>query len=190
MIWLYFIGLIICYCLYSIVFYRFPFQHMVFQLSLILLALLFSNLSQFLPISNLSSVLITFATIEALGGIGQALNMISPVNRYFPVSGSFDNPAGFATYLAISAPFAIYNFLSFTKWLKFLWFLSICLIFTAICLSASRTGMLGFFLVCLFFLKYSPSTDTSNMQLNRLCRFCLVQTPCCLNSGMPHHFES
>ena len=33
--------------------------------------------------------------------------MISPVNRYFPVSGSFDNPAGFATYLAISAPLTI-----------------------------------------------------------------------------------
>ena len=176
MIWLYFIGLIICYCLYSIVFYRFPFQHMVFQLSLILLALLFSNLSQFLSISNLSSVLITFATIEALGGIGQALNMISPVNRYFPVSGSFDNPAGFATYLAISAPFAIYNFLSFTKWLKFLWFLSICLIFTAICLSASRTGMLGFFLVCLFFVFHK-------VKLNRKQRFYFLGgsvLSCCL----------
>src|SRR5690606_41198715 len=87
--------------------------------------------------------------ILAIQGILQFFGILTP-NGIFRVTGSFDNPAGFAICLSIGFPACYYHWTQPNKWGKRLSIVVGVLIILAVLLSGSRTGV--FCLIVLFTL--------------------------------------
>lgn len=94
------------------------------------------------------NVVIVLVSIQALYGILQYLNILSPITK-FQVTGSFDNPAGFAASLAIAFPFFLLASIRAKKNVRWgIICLSVILVF-AVLLSESRTGILSIVIILL-----------------------------------------
>lgn len=103
--------------------------------------------------------LFLICTAQASHGILQFCELIPPGATRFQVTGSFDNPAGFASVLSLGFPIGLYVFHNFKN--RVLSFIALLIIFFAIILSESRTGILAIvtsFMVFYFF-QFSPKFD-------------------------------
>lgn len=90
--------------------------------------------------------------LVAVAGLYEAVYGLVATSSLLGVSGHFANPAGFAAFLAVSLPFVLY-FSRLPKRLCIVFSLVITgIIFSAIVLSCSRTGLLAALIVVIFFL--------------------------------------
>lgn len=81
--------------------------------------------------------------VEAFAGIGQYAGIWPVYSASFPVTGTFDNPAGLAACLAICFPAALYFMASRPVGAKVWGGLSALSMGAAVVLSGSRTGMVA-----------------------------------------------
>ncbi len=81
--------------------------------------------------------------LQSLYGIGQYSGYCQSFNG-FRVTGSFDNPAGFAASLCAGAAFCFYFIFGKNRWIKWTAIVLLSIIGIAIFLSASRAGMVSF----------------------------------------------
>lgn len=111
-------------------------------ISLILFYLLSRRIS--LNLEWLYAGLVLIGIIQAVYGLGQYLywfpNIAVPG---FRISGSFDNPAGFAATLTVCSPFALFLMQKKAWYWKIIGGLSITLFTVAIVLSQSRAGIIS-----------------------------------------------
>ena len=101
-----------------------------------------------LPDKTMGAILIygtiaAFATALSIQGILQYVGVLSSLNSNFPITGSFDNPAGFASALACSLPLCFYFFTYKTKYLKYVAMVAAVIMAVAVILSDSRAGILA-----------------------------------------------
>lgn len=82
----------------------------------------------------------TLCTCEAIYAIGQRFNLFTP-NFYYTVTGHFDNPAGLMSYLCAVMPFTLYLY-DKGKICRITLLTCASIIFTALILSESRTGII------------------------------------------------
>lgn len=105
-----------------------------------------------IEVSAISFIIINICLVQAVYGIGQWMHWLS-INSGYEVTGSFDNPAGFASCLCVSLPFAIlYREQVGMKLLKNYACGITLILFIAILLSMSRTGIFCVILVFIIVL--------------------------------------
>ncbi len=92
--------------------------------------------------ASLSGVIVLCAFLQAIYGILQGSGVCMAYNG-FKVTGSFDNPAGYASALAISVPFGLYLWGYTDKYKRLFAGISLLFIVAAVILSDSRAGMLS-----------------------------------------------
>lgn len=117
-------------------------------------------------------IIVTFA--QALYGIFQFFNLLSPTTA-FRVTGSFDNPAGFAASLCVALPFYIW---AITKSRGILHWMLVVITFSAILaiiFSESRSGILSV-LVLTFCWSIQRIKTTLGKKIILLSLICLVAT--------------
>lgn len=83
---------------------------------------------------------------QAMYGILQYYGIL-PATSEFRVSGSYDNPAGFAAVLCPGLPFVMSGMLCENKCLRWLHIIGTCLLLFAIILSQSRSALFAVFAV-------------------------------------------
>lgn len=92
------------------------------------------------------AILLGLSVILAVWGIAQfVFAVIDSEPLYTVVTGSFDNPAGFALSLALSLPIGIYllKLPERFKWQRICIYIALFIVILALLLSASRTGYLS-----------------------------------------------
>jgi O-antigen ligase len=112
----------------------------------------FVNYNSIFPIIYL--IISVLCTAQAFYGILQFFSIfISDCG--FRVTGSFDNPAGFAACLCAGFPFVFYFVFSKKRWKRFGAITAGIILVVAVTLSSSRAGIVGIIVVCLaiFFYK-------------------------------------
>ncbi len=87
----------------------------------------------------------------ALYGIAQYLSPLQQ-GKHFKVIGNFNNPAGFASMLAMSVPFVFYITLTDKRWMKYVAWIVYMVICAAVVLSASRVGIIAIVVVSFFYV--------------------------------------
>jgi len=87
-------------------------------------------------------VIIYSSFAQSLYGILQFCDFLSSTNA-FPVTGCFDNPAGFAASLSASLPFGFLIFTQQKGYKRYVIILMIITIIVAVILSGSRSGILS-----------------------------------------------
>jgi O-antigen ligase len=99
-------------------------------------------------------IIASLCFLQASYGILQYFN-IAPVSAGFPITGSFDNPAGFAACLCAGFLFVFYFVLKGKSWKRYLSMTAGIILVVAVALSASRAGIISIIVVCLavFFYK-------------------------------------
>jgi hypothetical protein len=104
----------------------------------------------------LFGILLILASSLALHGILQYMGIFSSLNN-FDITGSFDNPAGFATALACVFPVGFYFLHSISRTVKYISVSMLVVIFAGIVLSESRAAIFASLTVvtCYFGNKYS-----------------------------------
>ncbi len=102
-------------------------------------------------ISGFSAVVVVACTVQALYGIAQYVGILS-VGNGFQVTGSFDNPAGFAASLCAGFPFLFVFLFNQKTWIKGLSIAAGLIVITAVVLSASRAGIISLFAIGLLIL--------------------------------------
>ena len=91
----------------------------------------------------LFGTVVSFSFALSLYGVLQYFGLISSGNTYFPVTGSFDNPAGFAAALACTLPMCFQFFKIEKKYLKYAAIVEAAIMALAVILSGSRAGILS-----------------------------------------------
>ena len=122
------------------------YMHSVYVLSGWILFVLMRNREKLVKIFNY--VLSVAGVVSALYGLLQYGGYIE-TQSYFPIIGSYDNPAGFAVSIILCYPFLLCS--SFEKKRKIIKILICLLLFLAVILSNSRTGILAFCIVTLLY---------------------------------------
>lgn len=108
----------------------------------------------------LCSVIAVICTAQALYGILQYTGIL-PARNGFRVTGSFDNPAGFAASLCVGFPFLFVFVFDKKAWIKGLAIAAGFIIIAAVVLSASRAGIVSLFVVGMLVLFYKLRIKTS-----------------------------
>lgn len=90
--------------------------------------------------------------LQAVYGLFQFLGWIPSNHAEFSITGSFDNPAGFAAVLAIGFPLGLFLFLKAKRVERLLLISMLLAIVIAVLLSGSRTGILAVLLSSVTFL--------------------------------------
>lgn len=90
-------------------------------------------------------------SVEAIYGLSQYFKILS-INSVYDLTGSFDNPAGFASCLCASLPFCVFLIQNNKKYIQYLgWFLA-GIIALSIVLSQSRAGIISGSILCFIYL--------------------------------------
>lgn len=85
--------------------------------------------------------------VQSVYGILQYTHFLSSTNS-FRVTGSFDNPAGFAASICAAFPFCLWGYVNSPKrQIRILLIIAITFVITAIILSGSRAGIISLFIV-------------------------------------------
>lgn len=141
--WLYITGLMILSGIYAWMVGTFSMQQLSFLLALCLMFLLLVNSGEYLKSGNVYLLISGIAFLESVLGIAQYFRWYEVFNSNFPVTGTFENPAGLAAYLAISSPFTFFFITCKSlKW-KIWGIISSIVLITAVALSLSRSGMIA-----------------------------------------------
>lgn len=131
---------------------------LVFVLYLIVISIksLYNKILNF-NVLTMSYIIVVVCTFQALYGISQWLQLVRFDNKY-GITGSFDNPAGFAVSLCIGLPFILLCIKSISSrfWIFVMQLLALLFIF-AIVISESRSGMIGgMAIICVELCKRLP----------------------------------
>lgn len=94
---------------------------------------------------------------QACYGLFQFLGWLSSNHSKFAITGSFDNPAGFAAVLAIGFPLSLFLFLKAKKVLRFVLISILVVYIVAVLLSGSRSGILAILLSSFTFFYFQTS---------------------------------
>ena len=116
--------------------------------------------------------------IQALYGICQYANIFSSNHSAFSVTGSFDNPAGFAAVVALLFPVGLYFALSKTQPGRYFYASALMIVVLSIVLSRSRTGILAILVsTAMFFILYARQkgkTTRNNKLLGLWTVLCFI----------------
>ena len=93
-------------------------------------------------------IITALTAVQALYGIAQYLHLFSAFGG-FRITGSFDNPAGFAASLCAGFPFFFYFLARKKVWVRVASITGMAIIVFAVFLSGSRAGMLSLAVVCI-----------------------------------------
>ncbi|MDR3185180.1 MAG: O-antigen ligase family protein [Prevotellaceae bacterium] len=109
----------------------------------LLLWILATKVTERAGFKYIAGTLALFGVALALHGILQYTGVLFPGNGNFPVTGSFDNPAGFAAALACTLPLCFLFFENSFPHVKYIAVAAALLIAAALVLSGSRAGMVS-----------------------------------------------
>ena len=101
---------------------------------------------------NMATMIVAFVAVAgfmSVYGLVQNKGLIPSVGR-FRITGSFDNPAGFASALVFMMPFILYGMIAANKILRGASQIVFFVMFLAIALSGSRAGMLSVLIILIF----------------------------------------
>jgi O-antigen ligase len=93
-------------------------------------------------------IIATLCAAQAAYGILQYFSVL-PASNGFRVTGSFDNPAGFAASLCATLPAAFYRVLKNLVWQNWFTTITVAIIVAAVLLSGSQSGMASILAVCM-----------------------------------------
>jgi O-antigen polymerase len=108
-------------------------------------------------IHKVSKYIFGTTVLQALYGLAQAIGIFNSNHRVFPATGSFDNPAGFASLISLTLPLGTYLYFQSYKRAKQLLLAGLLINGTAVIVSGSRTGMLAGGVSLLYLLYYQTS---------------------------------
>ena len=97
------------------------------------------------------SIIVFSCWLQAVYGILQYVGLFSS-HVTFRVTGSFDNPAGFAACLCAGLPFVVFLFIHRNKYIRYAGWLAGGVMVLAVFLSHSRSGMVSVIAVCVMYL--------------------------------------
>lgn len=146
--WLYIVGLVMGYSVYAGITGIFPMQQMTFMGALCLLALMLSNSEDDLKLKVVYFLLSGVAFIESLLGFLQYLGEYIRYSPAFPVTGTFENPAGLIALLILCFPSVLYFICQDSRAWKIGGWTVASLLVVVIGLSGARTGMLALGILC------------------------------------------
>ena len=89
---------------------------------------------------------------QAFYGIIQFTGWLPSHHSDFAITGSFDNPAGFAAVLAIGFPVGLYWYVKTCKIERFIAGTALIVVFISIILSGSRAGIVAIFISTVLFI--------------------------------------
>lgn len=112
---------------------------------------------------------------QACYGLCQFVGWLPSNHLKFVITGSFDNPAGFASVLAMGFPLGLFLVLRTKKFERYLSCAILSVISSAVFLSGARTGMLAIVTSSMIFLLIN-STGLSNFRQFRYSKLLLVLT--------------
>ena len=104
----------------------------------------------------LFGTIIVFALVLSIQGILQYVGTFPYSSNKFAVTGSFDNPAGYAAALTCSFPFCFLFFRNKTLYIRYAAILAAVLMMIVVILSGSRAGILSIAVVILAWLFFQP----------------------------------
>ena len=97
------------------------------------------------------SIIVSSCWVQAVYGILQYVGLF-PSHATFRVTGSFDNPAGFAACLCAGLPFVVFLIIHRNKYIRYAGWLAGGVMVLAVFLSHSRSGMVSVIAVCIMYL--------------------------------------
>ena len=97
------------------------------------------------------SIIVSSCWLQAVYGILQYVGLFSS-HATFRVTGSFDNPAGFAACLCAGLSFVVFLIIHRNKYIRYAGWLAGGMMVLAIFLSHSRSGMVSVIAVCIMYL--------------------------------------
>lgn len=148
-------------------------QQVAWLTGLFLILFLISN-QPFLPVwRTIYFIFSLFGIAEALLGIGQYLKIYEVFNSQFPVTGTFDNPAGLSAYLVMSFPFALFFLFSGTWGWRIWGFVASVIIAGVVIGSHSRAGILAVVIIGGFYIY-------QRLQLLKYCRLIILPGILCV----------
>lgn len=127
----------------------------VYSAGLMLMLFLFMNMASNLNLTgvlNLLGIIIAFSILLAGYGLLQYAGILRSFNPNFSVTGSFDNPAGFASALCFTLPFAFYLIRETTGKAKYLSIAAFAVVLSGIILSGSRAAFMSCLVVAVYYL--------------------------------------
>lgn len=127
-------------------------QGNIYHLSFAVFVLLFLSFRIIPPnyMKNFDSLILAVCVIQACYGLMQFFG-ISYTYKVFDITGSFDNPAGFAACLVAGFPFCFLA-LDGEKWKRRLTVIALVIITLAIVLSNSRASIISILIVSILFI--------------------------------------
>lgn len=176
-IWLYIVVTLLVKEIYAWGCNTFSLQQTLFSIVLCLIFLLLNNSEAYLKKKEIYFLMTIVAVSEALLAGCQYFRLVKIYNTQFPVTGTFENPAGLAVWLVTLFPFAFYFVFSASKKWKTWGVFASGLIITGLLLSGSRTGVMALFVVILSIIFYC-------IPINRRAFRWLMPTVCILTIGL------
>jgi O-antigen ligase len=154
------------------------FDHKLFVYSagLILLFPVLQQTVSVCKIKYLFGTVLLSALLSALYGILQYAGIFPSLNGNFSVTGSFDNPAGFATALACAFPVGFYFLHGASRPAKYVAASLLAIVFAAVVLSESRAAILACITVavCYFGSRYSGLKYKNWMKTVAVCVIVMI----------------
>lgn len=126
-------------------------------------------------INHLSTLKLIFiiGVLQAIYGFLQYFDILPSNNDYFPITGSFDNPAGFAAVLSLIFPVGIYWLFHAKKLEKFAVLCLVSLLIVSIILCESRTGIVAALVSTLIIIFYERQFF-SRIRLNQCFKLMIL----------------
>lgn len=157
----FFQGDLITICL-TFVFIRFFIENLKQELSL-KISLLYSGLS-------------ILGFIEVLWGMWQSFHLLLVYDTYYLITGTFDNPVGFAICVSALSPFCLFLVSSYSKYVRVSGWIFLFLSFCSILLSGSRAGILAILsvLVVHFYIFYLKHKMYGQYKNQIMCAIVLI----------------
>ncbi len=112
---------------------------------------------------------------QACYGLFQFANWLSSNHSKFVITGSFDNPAGFAAVLSISFPIGLFLFLKSKGFERYFAIIGLIVIAVSVYLSGSRAGVLAI-IVSTAILVFFETNTLSKIKQYRMYRYLFVLT--------------
>lgn len=118
-------------------------QDQVYYLSFCILFTILSNWFLCDIVIKFYFIAIIAALLMSLWGIAQYIHITTIFHNVFPVTGSFDNPAGIGIFLATLFPFCLFHIRSQFRDIKISAICISTILITTVLLSQSRTALLA-----------------------------------------------
>jgi O-antigen ligase len=138
---------------------------------LLLLLFLWIQVVERFTFKYIAGIFICFAVALSIHGILQYFGVLASENGNFPVTGSFDNPAGYAAATACMLPFCFLFVNDKTTYPKYAATAAVVLVLTALFLSGSRAGILAGLVVLLVYsgIRYIPKRWSNRFKITLVC---------------------